>query len=82
VALLPIAVGLSGGGGGLISQSLAMVVEGGLISSTALTLLVIPVVYSLLKRRRVEISVDEGPAPPPVAASRPPWMHFREGSGS
>lgn len=52
VALVPVAVGLSsGGGGGLISQSLAIVVEGGLISSTALTLLVIPVVYSLLKRR-------------------------------
>ena len=59
VALLPVAIGLNtGGGGGLISQSLAVVVEGGMISSTALTLLVIPVVYSLLKRDR-----RQGPAP-------------------
>ena len=80
VALLPIAVGLSGGGGGLISQSLAVVVEGGLISSTGLTLLVIPVVYSLLKRRGGQITVEEEPAPAPGV--RPPWMHFREGTGS
>jgi len=52
VALAPVAAGVStGGGGGLISQSLALVVEGGLVSSTFLTLLVIPVVYSLLRRR-------------------------------
>jgi hydrophobic/amphiphilic exporter-1 (mainly G- bacteria), HAE1 family len=52
VALVPVAAGVSaGGGGGLISQSLALVVEGGLVSSTFLTLLVIPVVYSLLRRR-------------------------------
>jgi hydrophobic/amphiphilic exporter-1 (mainly G- bacteria), HAE1 family len=51
-ALVPVAAGVStGGGGGLISQSLALVVEGGLISSTFLTLLVIPIVYSLLRRR-------------------------------
>jgi len=49
VALVPLAVGLSGSGG-LISQSLAVVVEGGLISSTVLTLVVIPVVYSLVRR--------------------------------
>jgi HAE1 family hydrophobic/amphiphilic exporter-1 len=80
VALLPIAVGLSGGGGGgLISQSLAVVVEGGLISSTGLTLLVIPIVYSLLKRRRAEISVEEEPTSAPI--ERPPWMHFRESAG-
>ena len=53
VALVPVAAGVStAGGGGLISQSLALVVEGGLVSSTFLTLLVIPVVYSLLRRRR------------------------------
>jgi HAE1 family hydrophobic/amphiphilic exporter-1 len=52
VALLPVAIGLStSGGGGLISQSLAVVVEGGLITSTVFTLVVIPVVYSLLVRR-------------------------------
>jgi hydrophobic/amphiphilic exporter-1 (mainly G- bacteria), HAE1 family len=52
VALVPVAAGVStAGGGGLISQSLAVVVEGGLISSTFLTLLVIPIVYSWLRRR-------------------------------
>jgi len=52
VALLPVALGLStSGGGGLISQSLAVVVVGGLISSTVFTLVVVPVVYSLLVRR-------------------------------
>jgi HAE1 family hydrophobic/amphiphilic exporter-1 len=52
MALVPVAAGVStGGGGGLISQSLALVVEGGLVSSTFLTLLVIPIVYSLLRRR-------------------------------
>jgi HAE1 family hydrophobic/amphiphilic exporter-1 len=35
----------------LISQSLAVVVVGGLISSTGFTLVVVPVVYSLLVRR-------------------------------
>jgi len=52
MALLPVAIGIStAGGGGLISQSLAVVVEGGLITSTAFTLVVIPVVYGLLVRR-------------------------------
>jgi HAE1 family hydrophobic/amphiphilic exporter-1 len=52
MALLPVATGFStGGGGGLVSQSLAIVVEGGLISSTALTLVVVPVIYSLVRRR-------------------------------
>ncbi len=51
-ALVPVAAGIStSGGGGLISQSLALVVEGGLVSSTFLTLLVIPIVYSMLRRR-------------------------------
>jgi len=51
-ALLPVAIGIStAGGGGLISQSLAIVVEGGMVSSTALTLIVVPVVYSILRRR-------------------------------
>ena len=43
-ALLPLAA-FSGGEGGIISAELATVVIGGLISSTALTLIVVPVVY-------------------------------------
>jgi HAE1 family hydrophobic/amphiphilic exporter-1 len=53
-ALLPLALGLAGGGSQLISSSLALTVIGGLTTSTFLTLLVVPVGYSLLKgdRRR------------------------------
>jgi hydrophobic/amphiphilic exporter-1 (mainly G- bacteria), HAE1 family len=54
-ALMPLALGLSGGGNGLISSSLAITVVGGLATSTFLTLLVVPVGYSLLRsglRRR------------------------------
>ena len=45
-ALLPLAV-VSEGSGGLISADLATVVIGGLISSTVLTLIVVPIVYLL-----------------------------------
>ncbi len=45
-ALLPLAA-FSGSEGGIISAELATVVIGGLISSTALTLVVVPVVYYL-----------------------------------
>jgi hydrophobic/amphiphilic exporter-1 (mainly G- bacteria), HAE1 family len=45
LALMPLALGLSAGA--LLSTSLATVVIGGLFSSTLLTLIVIPVVYSL-----------------------------------
>jgi hydrophobic/amphiphilic exporter-1 (mainly G- bacteria), HAE1 family len=51
-ALMPLAIGLSGGGNGLISSSLAITVVGGLATSTFLTLLVVPVGYSLLKSGR------------------------------
>ncbi|KRC61882.1 hypothetical protein ASE14_13910 [Agromyces sp. Root81] len=49
-ALLPMSIGLTGGGV-FISQSLAIVVIGGLVSSTLLTLLLVPVLYSLMERR-------------------------------
>ena len=45
-ALLPLAVA-SSGEGGIISAELATVVIGGLMSSTALTLVVVPVAYSI-----------------------------------
>jgi len=51
-ALLPLALGLAGGGSELVSSSLAVTVIGGLLTSTFLTLLVVPVGYSLLERRR------------------------------
>jgi hydrophobic/amphiphilic exporter-1 (mainly G- bacteria), HAE1 family len=50
-ALLPMAFGLTGGGV-FISQPLAIVVIGGLISSTLLTLVLVPVLYLLAERKR------------------------------
>ncbi|WP_159605889.1 efflux RND transporter permease subunit, partial [Agromyces humi] len=50
-ALLPMAIGLTGHGG-FISQPLALVVIGGLVSSTALTLIVLPVLYDLVEGGR------------------------------
>jgi HAE1 family hydrophobic/amphiphilic exporter-1 len=47
-ALLPLAFGTEGGG--LISQGLGVTVIGGLISSTILTLFIVPVVYELLSK--------------------------------
>ncbi|MGP5034295.1 efflux RND transporter permease subunit [Brachybacterium alimentarium] len=55
-ALLPMALGITGNGG-FIAQPLAVVVIGGLISSTLLTLLIVPVLYRLAEgpgeRRRL-----------------------------
>ena len=47
-ALTPMALGVTGGGG-FISQPLAIVVIGGLFSSTVLTLVIVPVLYSLVE---------------------------------
>ncbi|MHA7190930.1 efflux RND transporter permease subunit [Arthrobacter sp. MDT2-16] len=52
-ALTPMALGLTGEGG-FISQPLAVVVIGGLVSSTALTLVLVPVLYRLVEGRREE----------------------------
>jgi hydrophobic/amphiphilic exporter-1 (mainly G- bacteria), HAE1 family len=48
-ALLPLALGLAGGGSELVSSSLALTVIGGLATSTFLTLLVVPVGHTLLE---------------------------------
>lgn len=50
-ALTPLALGVTGSGG-FISQPLAIVVIGGLLSSTILTLLVLPALYSLVEGRK------------------------------
>ncbi|HEX2291256.1 MAG TPA: efflux RND transporter permease subunit [Pseudonocardiaceae bacterium] len=66
LALLPMAVGFTGGGV-FISQPLAIVVIGGLVSSTLLTLVLVPVLYLLTepkrgrhRRRRVEAALQPG----------------------
>ena len=51
MALTPMALGVTGGGV-FISQPLAIVVIGGLISSTLLTLVLVPVLYAILERAK------------------------------
>ncbi|TSI11021.1 efflux RND transporter permease subunit [Lysinibacillus sp. BW-2-10] len=60
-AMLPMALGV-GGGGGLMSADLAITVIGGLLSSTLLTLIVVPIVYEILskmlKKNRKDVRED------------------------
>ncbi|MGD6978049.1 MULTISPECIES: efflux RND transporter permease subunit [Citricoccus] len=62
LALVPMALGITGHGG-FISQPLAVVVIGGLVSSTLLTLLLVPVLYRLVEgaveRRRARTEAAE-----------------------
>lgn len=51
LALTPMGLGVTGGSA-FISQPLAIVVIGGLISSTLLTLVLVPVLYLLVERRK------------------------------
>ncbi|MGV9771358.1 efflux RND transporter permease subunit [Streptosporangium sp. NPDC003464] len=50
-ALIPMALGLTGSGG-FISQPLAIVVIGGLLSSTLLTLVLVPTLYVMVERTK------------------------------
>ena len=72
-ALLPMALGLTGSGG-FISQPLAVVVIGGLISSTALTLILVPTLYTMVEsvRERRRARRSGTPVAPSVPASPPP----------
>ncbi|WP_217178608.1 efflux RND transporter permease subunit [Streptomyces sp. AC495_CC817] len=70
-ALTPMALGITGHGG-FISQPLAIVVIGGLVSSTVLTLVVLPTLYNLVEgareRRRARKAGRDGEAPTVEAA--------------
>ncbi|MFB9308461.1 HAE1 family hydrophobic/amphiphilic exporter-1 [Agromyces hippuratus] len=92
-ALLPMALGITGHGG-FISQPLALVVIGGLVSSTALTLVVLPVLYNLVEggreRRRAKRAAKAAgeadapttaPAPAAAAASDAPEGEVSPGDG-
>ncbi|WP_460775527.1 efflux RND transporter permease subunit [Microbacterium sp. GXF7504] len=74
-ALTPMALGITGQGG-FISQPLAIVVIGGLVSSTVLTLLVLPTLYNLVEGARERRAAKrgarssdghDGPVPPAAA---------------
>jgi multidrug efflux pump subunit AcrB len=54
-ALLPLAMGLSGEGG-LIGKGLGIVVIGGLITSTILTLVVVPIIYEFIEGFKNRVS--------------------------
>lgn len=58
MALMPMASGFKAGA--LMSQSLAVVVVGGLTTSTALTLIVVPVVYDLLEALKERVLAAVG----------------------
>jgi HAE1 family hydrophobic/amphiphilic exporter-1 len=77
-ALIPMAVGITGSGG-FISQPLAIVVIGGLISSTALTLIVLPTIYNLVeggrekrKEKRAAKKQAKAGTPAPSASNAEP----------
>jgi len=76
LALTPVAMGMAHGS--IIAEELATVVIGGLFSSTALTLIVIPVLYSLVEggkagfRQRFGGDADERPADEAPTVSETP----------
>ncbi|MFX0591889.1 efflux RND transporter permease subunit [Melissospora conviva] len=71
-ALTPMAIGITGTGG-FISQSLAIVVIGGLITSTLLTLVLVPTLYTLVEgarqRRRDRRGAARPVSPAPTGAA-------------
>jgi len=75
-ALAPLGLGITGSGG-FISQPLAIVVIGGLISSTLLTLIVLPALYYLVEgakerredRRAVAAGADPVATEPAAAGA-------------
>ncbi|WP_031069702.1 efflux RND transporter permease subunit [Streptomyces sp. NRRL S-118] len=78
-ALLPMALGITGEGG-FIAQPLAVVVIGGLVTSTLLTLLLVPTLYAMVElrkeRRRAKRAAKRGakrdtPAPAPERTPTP-----------
>jgi HAE1 family hydrophobic/amphiphilic exporter-1 len=72
-ALIPMGLGLTGGGG-FISKPLAVIVIGGLISSTMLTLILVPVLYDILEtwREKRELRKSERHAARKAAAAPTP----------
>ncbi|WP_171109852.1 MULTISPECIES: efflux RND transporter permease subunit [Streptomyces] len=73
-ALVPMALGITGEGG-FIAQPLAVVVIGGLITSTLLTLLLVPTLYAMLelrKERRAKKRLAKRQAKPETAAEPQP----------
>jgi HAE1 family hydrophobic/amphiphilic exporter-1 len=66
LGLLPMALGI--GEGAEVRAPMAITVIGGVLLTTFLTLLVIPVVYSVLDRKQFAAQEPQMDAPGPVAA--------------
>jgi len=73
-ALLPMALGLTGEGG-FISQPLAIVVIGGLVSSTLLTLVLVPTLYTLVENRKEKSRAKRLARRTPAPGWVPPAKH-------
>ncbi|MGD3105052.1 efflux RND transporter permease subunit [Streptomyces sp. YGL11-2] len=79
MALLPMAMSITGDGG-FISQPLAVVVIGGLITSTLLTLLLVPTLYAMIelrkerraKKKAAKRAEKDGTPPAPADTDRQP----------
>ncbi|ASW57944.1 efflux RND transporter permease subunit [Plantactinospora sp. KBS50] len=69
-ALLPMAFGLTGEGG-FISQPLAVVVIGGLVSSTLLTLILVPTLYTMVEAAKAGLRRRLGRPEPALATAGP-----------
>ncbi|MFE0605920.1 efflux RND transporter permease subunit [Streptomyces sp. NPDC058892] len=69
-ALLPMALGVTGEGG-FISQPLAVVVIGGLVSSTLLTLLLVPTLYTMVELRKERRRAKKAARPAAAPQDRP-----------
>ncbi|WP_328458788.1 efflux RND transporter permease subunit [Amycolatopsis sp. NBC_00438] len=74
-ALIPMALGITGQGG-FIGQPLAIVVIGGLVSSTLLTLVLVPTLYTMVEtrkeRRKARREAKRHPAEAPKSESLDP----------
>ncbi len=68
MALIPMALGIGGGDSLLISGDLAIVVIGGLTSSTMLTLLLVPTLYVLVED--IKERFNQKPTPPAAGGER------------
>ncbi|UMP04033.1 efflux RND transporter permease subunit [Amycolatopsis sp. EV170708-02-1] len=74
-ALVPMALGLTGQGG-FIGQPLAIVVIGGLVSSTLLTLILVPTLYTMVEtrkeKRRAKKAARRSPSEAPTTETLTP----------
>ena len=70
-ALLPMSLGLTESSA-FISQPLAVVVIGGLVSSTLLTLVLVPVLYSLVEGVKAGLARRSAPRKPAAVDSHHP----------